>query len=194
MAIPVLSLEPTEVFAGDTIKWRKSLSNYPASTWQLSYDIRGSANYDLAWAAEVTADGNDFLITVPAATSAAWTAGDYWLYGFVTDGTDRANVYSGRLKIKPNQGTATSVYDGRTHARKTLAAIEAVLEGTATREESQLSVAFGGHSRSLALRPIEELLKMREYYRREVYEEEQAELMEKGLGTGNRHLIRFRRP
>ena len=40
MAITIPSVEPLAFRAGNTIKWKRSESDYPAGTWTLTYYIR----------------------------------------------------------------------------------------------------------------------------------------------------------
>ena len=69
------TLEPSRVTAGDTITWLRSLADYPASAgWVLSYTLINSA---AKISITATASGADHLVTVAAATSAAYTPATY---------------------------------------------------------------------------------------------------------------------
>lgn len=189
------SFEPTEIIAGDTLAWTKDLADYPATDgWHLSYRLRGNTNYDIAWGTHVTTDGAGFSISVPAATTSSWVPGNFWLFGFVTDGTERHQIIKVQVTVQPDSQTVSQSYDGRSHARKALDAIEAVLEGSASREESMYQLDFGGKMRQLQFCPKEELIKMRNYYKREVDSELAAERIAKGLGGKSQILVRFTRP
>jgi len=175
--------EPTEVTAGDTVKWTRTLSDYPAGTWTLSYTLVNSASKITITA---SASGTDHLVSVTPATSAAWSAGLYDWQAYVTDGTDRYQVDSGRLTIHANYAGVTTL-DDRSHVKKTLDAIEAVIEGRAS--QSQQSYTING--RSLTRIPLAELYEFRKQYKAEYAAELQAERIANGMGSGRRVLLRF---
>ena len=180
--------EPTEITAGDTIKWTKSLDDYPADEFVLKYQI-----VPLSGGAPITvtasADGTDHSVSISAATSAGYTSGDYRWFSYATDiatGLERYTIDHADLTIKPDP-TATTAADLRSHARTTLDAIEALLEGEASIAQQEMTI----EGKSLKRRTIAELLEMRSFYLAEVQREEKAEAIRKGLGTGGRILTRF---
>ena len=104
MAHQVPTYEPDTITAGDLITWKKSLGDYPAGeSWTLSYALTNSA-------AQITftgtADDDDHLISVSAATSAAWAAGTYSIQGYVTKALERYLVYKERHQntAQPSHG------------------------------------------------------------------------------------------
>ncbi len=181
--------EPTEIIAGDTTKWKRiDLSDYPASTWTLKYVFRGPSVQNIT----AIADGNNFSVTISAAISANWVAGDYVWEAYVTKGAgenlERYRIDSGYLKVKPNLEGVAGIYDGRTYVKKVLDAIEATIEGTATKEQASITVA----GRTLTRRTIEELLALRDKFRVEYVAEQKAEKIKNGLATGGKILTRFK--
>jgi hypothetical protein len=67
--------EPIEARAGDTWSWRRDdLADYPAPTWVLKYRAKNAAG---GFEIVAAADGAAHLVTVPAATTAVYTAGIY---------------------------------------------------------------------------------------------------------------------
>lgn len=179
----IATREPDAVIAGDTWQWRRTLSDYPAPTWTLTYYLRG-INAEASFAA--TADGMDHLVTVAKATTAAIAPGAYDLLGVVTDGTSRYTLYAERLVVQPDPASIGAGHDARSHARKTLEALEAVIENKATRD--QLEYAIGG--RSLKRMSPDELLNFRDRYRAEVYAEKVAADRRKG-GSGGMLQVRL---
>lgn len=175
------TIEPTEIRAGDTITWKKTLADYPAPTNVLSYRlINGAHTVDITAAA----DGTDHLVTITAATSAAYTAGDYEWFSFATAGTVRTTLGRGTITILPDPATAI---DFRSHAKKVLDAIEAAIEGRATRTDLEYSIA----GRSIRSMTHAELITARAFYKNEYQRELSAEKVKQGLGTGRRVLTRF---
>lgn len=175
--------EPAVLNAGDTLRWTRSLADYPASAgWVLSYILINAA-------AKITitgsASGDDHSILVPAATSAGYTPGSYDWRARVTKAAEVYTVGEGRLTVRNAFGAAT--FDARTHARKTLEAIEAVIEGRASSEVSYYMI--GG--RQLRYLTPAELLTLRDKYRAEVAREDAAAAVAAGLPDRRRVYVRF---
>ncbi|MEW6307135.1 MAG: hypothetical protein AB1705_27035 [Verrucomicrobiota bacterium] len=191
MAAETPTIEPALITAGSTATWKRSLSDYKASDgWTLKYRLRKSTSTNLSITS--TASGDDHLISVSAATTAGWTTGKYAWYAFVESGSQRFDVGEGFLEVRADPATSSS-FDGRTHARKMLDAIESMLEGNASREEQALTITSGGVNRQIQFCTKEELLKFRAYYSNEVRAEEQALARQQGRATGNRILTRFKK-
>jgi len=74
---------------------------------------------------------------------------------------------SGRLTVQPDP-TAAPDGDLNTHAERVLAAIEAVIENRATKDQQSYSIA----GRSITRIPIAELLELRKQYKAEVAEQQ----------------------
>ena len=149
---------PSIVYAGDTLCFLDSFTDYPAATWTLTYRFvgaNGSYTFDAA------ASGSDHEADVAAATTAAWAAGDYQATGTVTDGTDRFTVFSETIEIVADYDAMTSSTDIRTHEEITLDAIEAVIENRATADHNSYTIA----GRSISKMTIDELLRLRNYYK-----------------------------
>lgn len=190
--IPIETKEPVEIVAGDTIKWTRSFADYSAAdSWQLSYKIRGTATYPLAFSTEITASGADFLVTIPATTSDDWAAGEYRLFGYLTKSGERVQVYNGALTIKPNHGAVSNAYDAKTRVQRTLEAIEATLEGSASREEQEYEINHGGVMQRVSLFSRSELIKLHSYYTNLRANEIAKEKAAAGQATGRRVLVRF---
>jgi len=185
VAADIPTTEPGELRAGDTWQWTKSLADYPAGTWALTYRFKNAAGgFEIA----ASASGTDFSVTVAASTTTGYTAGVYSWQAQVVSGSEKHTVDSGTLRVLPNlfSGTAAAAYDDRTHARIVLDAIEAVIEGRASRDQESYEIA----GRSLKRTPIADLLKLRQHYKAEVANEDMAEAIRNGTGTGRR--IQFR--
>ena len=60
--------EPEKLTSGVTWKWKKTISDYPASEWSLIYYLRKDGVAISSFSA--TADGDTHLVTVAAATTA----------------------------------------------------------------------------------------------------------------------------
>lgn len=156
----VQSGEPTELTAGQSWAWDKTLSDHPPSDgWTLKYALRGPEDADFTAAA----NGDTYEIREgPAETDL--DAGRYRLVGYIEKGdpvTDRHVIYEGTLRVRANPITAVNT---QTHAEKTLAVIEAALEGRLTADEEEFEI----NGRSVRRIPVEELYRLRNRYRTEV--------------------------
>lgn len=189
MAYTIPEIEPLEVVAGDRVRWkRKDLSDYPASEWTLTYYLRGSgAGHQIDLVA--VADGSYFEIDEATTTTAGYIPGVYYWSAYVSKSGDRRFIGSGRLSIRPNPVDVTQPTDGRSHARRTLEAIEAVLERRATTDQQRYVMQAVG--RSVDRMPIADLLKFRDQYAAEVRAEDQAAAVARGEGSGRNILFRF---
>lgn len=178
--------EPATVVAGDTVRWRKCLPQYPtADGWTLKYRLINAQNhYDIV---AFSAGDHEYEIDVLASTTAAWAPGTYAWQAYVDNGSDRFTVGQGTLRVLPNLAGQTAGYDARSHARRALEAIEAVLERRAS--EAHLEYEIAG--RRLRFIPVAELLALRDRYRMEVRAEEDAERAAAGLAPRNKIRVRF---
>lgn len=184
MTIP--TTEPTELRAGDSWAWRREdLTDYPATAWALTYQFRSeTAGFQIT----ATADGDNFAVAEPGADT-DFDAGAYEWVAWVDDGAGAIHtVGHGRTKLLPNlrAGNAGDALDLRTHARKVLAAIEAVIENRASKDQQSYTIG----NRRLDRIPVEQLIAMRDKYRAEAKAEERAEKISKGLGTSGRITVR----
>lgn len=187
MAADIPTTEPSILRAGDTWKWTKTLPDYPASTpWTLKYRFKNaSGGFEIT----ATAAGNDYSISVPAATTADYAAGTYAWVAWVEGGSsEKYTVAQGYAEVLPDlrTGTATAAQDARGHARKMLDAIEAWLEG---HDPAVGEYEIAG--RRMKYIPVAELLKLRNRYAAEVAAEQAASNLAAGLGSGRK--IQFRR-
>lgn len=176
----VPSTEPTSVTAGDTVAWTRSLSDYPASAgWVLSYAlVAASIQYTIT----ATASGDDHAVAVTAATTATWLPGEYAWQAVVTKTTERYTVGSGSLTILPNLAAQTAGLDTRSHARKTLDALEAWIES------HDMAVAdYQIAGRAMKYHSIPDLLKLRDTYKAEA----QREAIAAAGGVASRLVVRF---
>lgn len=181
MSQSILTTEPRTVTAGDTIKWQRTLPDYPASAgWVLKYALRGPSVID------ITADDSQ-LVSVLSSASAVWVAGDYYMQGFVVKGSEQYTVYSGPVTVRPNLAAISGVYDGRSHVKRVLDAIEAVIEKRASKGDQQITI----DGTMLSKMTAEQLMLIRNRYAREYRAELAANGIQNGKKSGNRILTRF---
>ena len=170
---------PSELTAGETWQWSVEATEYPAPTWSMTfYFINASSVFSIA----ALGSGATFTVDHPATSTRAIEAGRYQWTARVTDGTDVFSVGDGVISIAPD---LVEERDTRTWARRMLDAVEAVMEGRATRDEQ--SVSFNG--RSITRMDFAELRQFRDELRSQVRIEEQGE----AAGLGRDVRVRFNR-
>lgn len=181
--------EPATIVAGDTLQWKRTDlgSDYPNDQYTLSYEalLEGSGTTKISITA--AASGNDYLVNVAAATTAAYTAGTYQWRAFITRNSDSARISIDYGTWTVTQDAATGSADPRTHAKTMLDKIESLLEGKADSDVANYSI----QGRSLSKLSVDELLTWRNYYKAEVQRELREERKRNNQGTGALIKVRF---
>jgi hypothetical protein len=179
-----LNIEPKFFTAGDSVEWERYLEGYPPSEgWGLFYSFR---NFESSFNLAALPKADHYRVTLSAKETLQYKAGIYWWQATVFKAEDQQTVLEGTLEVKPNLALLDS-YDGRSHVKKTLDALEATILGKASRD--QLSYSIAGRSLS-RLNPTE-LLKWRDVYRAELVREINRERLSKGLKSGGIIKVRF---
>lgn len=180
--------EPNELQLGDFWAWKRiDLStDYPTASYSLSYEfnlVDGStaANFTLT----ATESNDEYLIETSNTTS--YTSGEYNWVAYITRSSDSARIKltEGFTEIQENYATTTSSV--RSHAKKVLDAIEAVIENRATMDQSSMSIA----GRSLSRLTIDELLQFRDRYKAEYLKEVKKARIKNRKDSGNTIKVRF---
>lgn len=153
--------EPICFRAGDTVKWTRSHADYPASdSWVLKYYLV-KENEEITITA--SADGDDHSIIILGSTSAGYDLGRYMYQGRYEKDTEVYTEYEGVIEVlKEFEGSGG--FEWRIHAEQALENIEAVLLNKATADNLSYSIA----GRSLSKYSFDELVKARDYYRKEL--------------------------
>ena len=133
-----------------------------------------------------TIDGDEFVFSADASTTATWSAGDYWYSVRVTSGSAVQELESGQVTVLPDMATASSGYDGRTQAEIALAAIEAVLANRATKDQDRYRI----NNRELYRTSISDLVKLRDFYRDLVNRERAAKCGSNPFGRKLRVVLK----
>lgn len=174
MSAPTPSTEPAVIRAGDTASWLLSLADYPATDgWSVMYVLINSAGKITL---NSTASGADHHIYKAAADTEAFPAGTYAWQCRVVKGDDAYTIRTGSIDVLPFF-TGLDAIDSRSHAQKTLAALEAWIE---SRDLGVAEYQIAG--RQMRYIPIKELLELRAAYQREV---------RKNSGKSGRVFVRF---
>lgn len=157
---------PCTIQAGVTFESSAPLKDYPAPTWMLSAHLRGPQAINL----ESLPAGAAHAFAELASVTAEWPAGIYAYTVRATNGTDVRQVEVGTLEVLADVVAITGVHDPRTHAAKTLEAIQAVIQKRASHDQERYVI----NNRELWRTPLGDLLKLRDTYRAEVRREKAA--------------------
>lgn len=165
----ILDAVPDKLIAGDTWRWTRTLSNYPAGTWVVTYYFE---NQIKQFSAAASASGTDHAVSIDAATTDDFPPGRYRWWARAVSGAIVETIDSeqGWVDVEPDPG-ASGTRDHRSFARRALDAIEATIEGRAT--AGQLS--FSIRDRTVESFTLTELMQLRQTLRQEVRAEEQGD-------------------
>lgn len=177
--------EPTSFRAGLTVEFEKSdFPNYAHADGFTTaiYTISGAngakeiagAYSNGVWVFSLSAANNDLA------------AGSYTLFGYVSDGTNKYEVYSGDVEVKGSLVTASQV-DNRSHVKKVLDAIEAVIEKRATKIQESTSLPNGV---AISLLSPQDLVKWYENYKYKYAQELDTNRVRNG-GTRRKFFTTF---
>ena len=185
--------EPSTLVLGDYWAWKRDdlADTYPIGSYALTYEFHedsgggGSHKFTLT----ATEADNTYYIEAASSSTTGYTVGDYIWEAYITKSADsnRVMVDSGRTTI--TQNLANTNADLRSHAKKVLDAIEAVIEGRATIDQSSFSL--GG--RSLSRMSVDELMTFRDRYKAEYLKEIKLARIRNKQGSGNTIKVNFGR-
>ncbi len=168
MALSIPTTEPRRFRQGELVEWTRSLSNFPASAWTLTYTFRSPSH---AFTVTATADGDTHVAAITAVASLDIPAAEYTWQAIADDGAlDAKQIDAGALTVDKDLATADDGFDTRTFARRMLDAIEARLEGTADRDD----ISYSTEGLSVSRYSPEQLEERRRHYRAIVVQEERT--------------------
>ncbi|PCJ17479.1 MAG: hypothetical protein COB02_13750 [Candidatus Cloacimonadota bacterium] len=183
--IPII--EPSEVFQGDSIDFEINLQSIGVKSsdgWILTYSLR---SVDTQYANVVASQNQDnFLISISSTITSTFKVGLLSFISKISKGTIVKTINSGTIDIKSSFNGLTS-FDGRSHARKVLESIEAVIEKRATKDQESYSIK----GRSLSRTPIEDLINLRKIYKAELRQEEHKLALKNGKASQSNVYVRF---
>jgi hypothetical protein len=179
---------PDQLVIGDYWRWKRTdLTDYATADYSMSYAMRlygtGSTEIEIT----ATESGSEYIVEVAAATTATYVSGWYAWQAYITRSSDseRITLNSGRVEILPDRDSLPA--DPRNHNRVMFEALEALLQGKATKDQIQYSIG----DRNLSRMQPSEAQEWYDIYRRRVRDDERAEQVARGQGGGNRIRVRM---
>ena len=181
----------TEIVIGDTLDFETSVPDYPNTDgWTLTFRlipiVSGTA-ISFSNSGTPVDDPLGYRVQLAPATTAAWVAGDYAWNSYLSKSGARQTLESGQVTLLPDPAVTTAPRDNRSHARKVLAAIEAVLEGRASKDQEEYTIK----DRQLKRTPIPDLLTLRNDYEARVAREDAAERLANGEAPKSKVVVRL---
>jgi hypothetical protein len=186
---------PAQIRAGDTVTWRDeaardNLGNaITSASWTLTYYLRTNTASEGATVVG-TAYGDGWELTIAAATSTGFDAGQWYWQALATSGSDKLTLGSGQLQVLPALSYAGTpgAFDGRSQAQKDLeavqAAIRAIISGGVVQE-------YKIGTRSLKKYEMADLIQLESKLKAEVKREQAATMVANGLGSPHNLFVRF---
>lgn len=180
---------PNELAAGDTWSFVVAGGSYPATSgWSVTLV---AFNTERRFTIDSSASGADHLLERTAAQSSAVIPGAYNFALFAKKAAERYRIGQGRLVVTPNL-EGERPFDTRTTARKILDQLEAAhLAYMESGDENALVASYAYGDRTVQVHTPEQSIKWIEYWRAQVYAEEQALAISNGLGNPRRFGVRF---
>lgn len=179
---------PEEIFVGDFVQFKitQFSADYSNSLHTMRFVARIATGSNTEITITATALDNDYLFSVPSATSADFVVGHYHYQIEIErdSNNERIIVDRGAVDVKTDYDNNIDV---RHHAEIMLGKIQSILEGKADSDVSSYSIA----GRSLTKFGIDELLQWRDYYRREVNEIKKKERIKHNRKTKSTIIGRF---
>ena len=177
-----------KIVVGDTLDFVTTLPDYPSSTYTLKYRlIPRTAGTAIDITCTAGTDPYDHRCGAAAATTAAWTAGEYSWASWVETGAERYQVDAGTVTLLPNPALAT-VYDSRSQAEIALADAKTALASFQASGGRVRRYSIGG--REMEFDNGGELLQLVSYWQIEVTREQAAKAVAKGLADPRRIYLR----
>ena len=186
---------PSEIRAGDTVKWRDDSSTdvfgneIKSDEWTLKYYLRTNVT-SAAHTATGSVYGTGWEFTISATDTADFDSGDWYWQAIATKGSESLTLGYGSLTVEVSLSYTdhASKFDGRTQAQKDLdavqTAIRTLIAGGAVQE-------YRIGNRNLKRYDLPDLIQLEGRLKAEVKREEQAELIANGLGNPRNMFVRF---
>ena len=178
-----------KITLGDTLNFATTITDYPASEgWTLYYRLVPATGSAILLTAAVDDDNADgYRVQASAATTAAWTAGEYSWASWVELSGQSYSLSTGRCTLLPDPRTAAAGLDVRSDAEVALANVRATIQGRATSAVLEYEIA----GRRLRYIPIPELIALESRLKAEVASEQRLADAAKGYADKRKVYVRM---
>ena len=195
---------PDKLYAGDTLEFRVTVSDYPPSDgWSLTYRFvpRFATPSQAPVTLVATVEGDEYVLFASPATTSGWVPGAYnWARWVEKTGARQVldDLDSrGQLELLPDPAQTNQGADNRTQAQKALDDCNTALANVAVRGAnagtSGLPVEYRIGDRMMKYQTVDEahvaLLKVRNHWQTEVNQETARAMKAAGLADPRKVLI-----
>lgn len=179
-----LTRVPREIVRLTSVAWRYENAEFsPVDGWTVEYNFEGPSELNVT----AVADGAGHLVELSTLQTAIATGAYAWqAIASRAFPIERVLIGQGLTDFVVSFGIDTAIGEQKTHARKMVELVEALLEGRATDGQKAMSI----NGRSVDRIPILELKELRTFYRTELRAEDAA--LEQGVKPGRRRRIKIR--
>ena len=186
---------PSEIRAGDTVKWRDNSSNdvfgneIKSDDWTLKYYLRTNERPS-GHTSTGTAYSTGWEFTISASDSAGFEPGTWYWQAIATKSSEKITLGYGNLTVEAalEYSGTPGLFDGRSQAKKDLEAVQTAIRtliaGGAVQE-------YKIGNRNLKRYDLPDLIQLEGRLKAEVKREDQAELIANGLGNPRNMFVRF---
>ncbi|MEO0797347.1 MAG: hypothetical protein AAFX93_19520 [Verrucomicrobiota bacterium] len=172
------SPEPSVIYAKTSIFWKRTIdavyidgvlvaSALAGEGYTAVYEMRNESGLIVI---NTGGSGRVYAVSESSVTTEAYAGGEYTWQLFLVNGDDRWLIDEGTMKIV---GYSATGQDNRSQVKRILDAINATIEGRASRADMEYSIQTGSGSRSIKHASMEELIKARSHFSA-LYHAEQA--------------------
>jgi len=169
---------PSQLIAGDSFEWVVSLPDYPAPEWSVTYALVKDGEC-ITFTSLQDGESLGHLLSFASADTSGYAPGVYSYQASVSNGSIRKTFATGSVRILPDFASQSSGYDGRTHAKKVLDALEGLIESQAFKPHSEYQI--GG--RAMKFKSFKELIEARDTYRSKYLAEERRKAGKSAIGS-----------
>ena len=186
---------PSEIRAGDTVKWRDESAtdvfgnDIDSSSWSLKYYLRTNTASE-GHISTGSAFGQGWEFTISATDSAGFAAGSWFFQAIAEKGSEKITLGAGRFTVSAalEYSGTPGAFDGRSQAKKDLEAVQAAIRtliaGGAVQE-------YKIGNRNLKRYDLGDLMQLEAQLKAEVARQGKADAIANGLGNPNNMFVRF---
>lgn len=167
-----------KINAGLTFQHTFTLADYSADDYTISGYLTNSSAANALASDLFDGDGTSWELTIPAATTTNYTAGEYMLQLIADDGTNTLLALEVMVSVV---ATAAAAREVRSANRIILDQLNTIISTKSTQDYDSLTI----DGRSITRMKWDEILKAQAHFARLVRAEEQAAAGKKAIGTVN---------
>lgn len=182
-------IEPKELMIGDRWAWKRTDlgADYSPALYTLTYEAVKYGEDETSLTITAAASGTDYVVEVASATTDDYVAGTYAWSSFITRDADSERLRLSRGTWLLVKDVADDTSDPRSFNQRMLEALEATIEGRASKSHSAYSI----EGRSVTRLAPEELERWRGIYQHRVSVERNTDRVRAGKASAFHVHMKF---